>query len=599
MQGHRLSACFFAAALLVSHHVVAQNPALDDLAMQFTVEPNVPVPMRDGVILRADIIRPRQAAPHPTLVYRTPYGKRNALREFSIFRKSVQRGYAVLLQDVRGRYESEGDFFAYLHEGKDGYDTIEWAARQPWSDGNVGTFGLSYPGAVQWLAAIETPPHLKAMAPFMTFSSPRNFFYSGGVFDGSWLEWIWANIAPDIRARKNLPGPRSHEDALATWNRDHSRMQSTLPLSQLPDLKEVAPFYYEWLKHSAWDSWWDWAELRDKYPQVHAAVLNLSGWYDEAYGPDGATTNLNGLLAARAGRADLGARTIIGPWGHGVENTETPKAGDRQFPQNAVIDYDDTVLRWMDHHVRGIDNGIDREKPVRLFIMGSNVWRDEDSWPLLRARNVEYFLSTGNVPNLPRHGLLSTNKPHAQELPSEFVSDPDNPLTDPYEVLGGHDYRRLEQRSDVLFFDSEPLTQDTEVTGPITADIFVSVDAPDMDLWGRLLDVAPDGRAWNLMSPGLDVQRLSYRNHAMTPELLTPGEIYEIKLDELRTANVFLKGHRIRIQVSAAFFPHFSRNLQTGLSEMSSSKTRKAKVSIYHDSQHPSRVLLPVVPNEK
>jgi uncharacterized protein len=583
---------FFLTAFLISTaSALAQNPTLDELG-KFTIERNVAMPTRDGVVLRADIIRPRSSGSYPTLVYRTPYGKHNAIREFSIFRKALDRGYALVLQDVRGRYASEGDFYAYLHEGKDGYDTIEWAAHQPWSNGNIGTFGLSYPGAVQWLAAIENPPHLKAMAPFMTFSTPRNFFYSGGVFDGSWLEWIWDNIAPDIRVKKNLPGPRTYEEALATWSTDHQRMQTFLPMEDLPDLKQIAPFYYDWLKHPAWDSWWNWAELRDKYTCVHAAVLNLSGWYDETYGPDGATTNFNGLLTTRRGQADPATRTIIGPWVHGVESTETPKAGDRQFPAHAVIDYDETVLSWMDHYLRGVDNGVDREKPVRLFIMGSNVWRDEDAWPLARAHNTKYFLSSGKSQN----GLLSTTRPQSQEPPGHFISDPANPLTDPYQSLGGHDYRVFEQRSNVLLFDSAPLTEDTEVTGPITADIFVSADAPDIDLWVRLLDVFPNGSAWNLMSPGLDVQRLSYRNHTANQELLTPGQIYEVKLDQLRTANVFLKNHRIRLQISAAFFPHFSRNLQTGVLEMFSSQSRKAAISIYHDAHHPSKITLPVVP---
>ena len=191
----------------------------------------VAVPMRDGVVLRADILLPADSGRFPTLVYRTPYNKESALREYKTFRKAVARGYAVVAQDVRGRYASDGEFNAYRSEGRDGYDTIEWAAKQPWSDGNVGTFGLSYPGAVQWLAAVESPPHLKAMVPAMTFATPRNFFYSGGVFDGSWLDWIWFNIAPDLRRRKGLPGPRTRKEAAAVWEQAHQRLQAFLPLA--------------------------------------------------------------------------------------------------------------------------------------------------------------------------------------------------------------------------------------------------------------------------------------------------------------------------------------------------------------------------------
>src|SRR5271167_512961 len=183
----------------------------------FVLERNVPVRMRDRVVLRADVLRPAQGGKHPVLVYRTPYGKEAAQQEYTTFKHAAERGYAVVIQDVRGRYHSDGDFRPYENEGRDGYDTIEWAAAQPWSNGNVGTFGLSYPGAVQWLAAVQGPPHLKAMIPAMTFSTPQNFFYAGGTWDMSWIEWIWDNIAWDTRAKKNLPGPRTYGEALAAW----------------------------------------------------------------------------------------------------------------------------------------------------------------------------------------------------------------------------------------------------------------------------------------------------------------------------------------------------------------------------------------------
>jgi uncharacterized protein len=552
----------------------------------------VNVPMRDGVVLRADILLPSAEGEFPALVYRTPYGKQVALQEYKTFEKAVARGYAVVVQDVRGRYASDGEFVAYQNEGRDGYDTIEWVAKQSWCDGNVGTFGLSYPGAVQWLAAVENPPRLKAMVPAMTFSTPRNFFYSGGVFDGSWLDWIWMNIAPDIRRRKNLAGPNTYKEAEETWKHEHERLQSFLPLRDLPDLKDVAPFYYEWLAHPAADPWWDWAELRNKYGRVHAAVLNLSGWYDEAYGPDGATTNFNGLLKERQGDKDPRTHTIIGPWTHGGE--EKTRAGEREFGPSAAIDYDELILRWMDRYVRGIENGVDREKPVRLFVMGKNVWRDEDAWPIARATRRTYYLRSES--NSARFARLNQTPPDRPGSYNEFISDPAHPLTDPFEAYGAHDYRSLAGRKDVLVYDTDPLPADTEVTGPIHAEIFVSADAPDTDLWVRLLDIAPDGTAFNLMSPGLDVLRASYRNEKLQPELLKPGEIYKLTFDRMLTSNVFRAGHQIRIQISGAFFPHFSRNLQNGESEMTSSSMRPANVRIYHDPDHRSRIDLPIVP---
>jgi uncharacterized protein len=557
-----------------------------------TVQKDVSVKMRDGTILRADVFLPASEGRFPVLVYRTPYGKHNAPADWTTFKKAVARGYAVAIEDVRGRYASDGDFDPYRNEGRDGYDTIEWAAAETWSNGSVGTFGLSYPGAVQWLAAIEDPPHLKAMVPAMTFSTPRNFFYSGGVFDGSWLDWIWFNIAPDLRRRGRLPGPKTLKEAAAAWNLDHERMQSYLPLANLPDLKDVAPFYFDWLAHPPADSWWEWAELGGKYGRVHAAVLHISGWYDEAYGPDGATGNFNGLLAARKGEPDPRTATIIGPWTHG--ELERTKAGDRDFGESARVDYDELILGWMDHYLRGLDNGIEKQGPVRIFVMGANRWRSEPAWPLERATRSTFFLSAARQGEAGAHSLL----PGGPGLPgafSEFFSDPAHPVTDPYTGAGARDYRSLANRRDVLVFDTVPLARDTEVTGPVRVEMYVSADVPDFDLWTRLLDVAPDGTAYNLMSPGLDVLRASYRNGGVKPALVKPGKVIRLELDRLLTSNVFKAGHRIRLQVSGAFFPHFARNLQTGKSEITSSEIRTGHIRIHHDRAHASRLELPVV----
>jgi hypothetical protein len=429
----------------------------------------------------------------------------------------------------------------------------------------------------------------------MTFSTPRNFFYSGGVFDGSWLDWIWFNIAPDARRRKNLSGPQTRKEAAASWKQDHERLQNFLPLRDLPDLKQAAPFYYEWLSHPPADSWWDWAELRNKYDRVHAAVLNFSGWYDEAYGPDGATTNFNGLLAARRGEKNPRTRTMIGPWTHGGQDES--KSGERDFGPAAPIDYDELILRWMDHYLRNIDNGVDREELVRLFVMGDNAWRDEDSWPLTRAKEASYYLNSSGTAS--PTGTLDSSLLVPSAQTSEFVSDPAHLLIDPYTEYGAHDYRAFAGRDDVLVFDTMPLQSDTEVTGPIRAEIFAAADVPDFDLWVRLLDVSPDGTAFNLMSPGLDVLRASYRNASLKPELLSPGKVYPLNLDRMLTSNVFREGHRIRVQISAAFSPHFSRNLQTGESEITSSKTQLGHIRIYHDAEHPSRIVLPIIPRAK
>jgi len=588
----KLRGALFSICLLLLTSLSSISARQTVPVVQQIVQKDVPIKMRDGLILRADVLLPASEGKFPVLVYRTPYGKDSAPKEWTTFGKAVKRGYAVIIQDVRGRYTSEGEFDPYKNEGNDGYDTIEWAAAQPWSNGDIGTFGLSYPGAVQWLAAVENPPHLKAMVPAMTFSTPRNFFYSGGVFDGSWIDWIWFNIAPDTRKKKHLPGPQTYKEAAASWKIEHERLQSFLPLGDLPDFKLVAPFYYEWLAHPPADPWWDWAELRGKYDHVHCAVLNISGWYDEAYGPDGATMNFNGLLTARKNEKDPRTQTIIGAWTHG--ELERSKAGDIDFGPAAKVDYDEIILRWMDHYLKGIDNGIGREKPVRIFVMGDNQWRDEDSWPLQRARPTPFYLSGRYIGP---HAYALEKSTIALETPtSEFTSDPAYPVTDLYEEFGARDYQKLAGRENVLVFDSFPFDKDTEITGPIQATIYASADVPDFDLWVRLLDVWPDGRAFNLMSPGLDVLRASYRNGSPKPELLRPGNIYQLKLHRLLTSNVFMAGHQLRIQISGAFFPHFSRNLQTGESEITSSKTKISHIRIYHDKDHPSTVTVPIVP---
>lgn len=570
------------------------------------VERNIDIKMRDNVVLRADVYRPDGVKRYPVLVYRTPYSKDRAATDYRTHWEGVSRGYVVVLQDVRGRYQSEGLFTPYRNEGADGYDTIEWAARQPWSNGQVGTYGLSYPGAVQWLAAIERPPHLVAMVPAMTYSSPRNFFYMNGIFDLSWLPWIYTNIAPDARRRLNLPGIRDSAEAEATWPKVAGEYYAWRPLKELPYLRTEAPYYYEWLDHPPEEAWWNWAEVRGRYREVAAAVLNLSGWYDDAYGPEGAVTNFHGLLAARAKDTRTRTHLILGPWVHGVSSTGERQTGILDFGPAARIDYDDVVLDFFDHHIYGKDNEFARGAPVRYFVMGANEWREDRSWPppdrvprtlyLVRAKDDD-------------RGRLQAQRPPSlgTEVQSSFDADPRDPVVDPYPEAGPHDYQELTARKDVLTFDSPPLESDLLVAGAIEADLYVSCDCRDFDLWVRVQDVYPDGRAINLMSPGNDVLRASYRvtnpnadSRSSTlsrsgRKLLRPGRIYRLQLSSLLTSNLFAKGHRVRAQISASFAPHLSSNLQTGESEANSALSRQARIRIHHGGKAQSRLVLPVL----
>lgn len=599
-------AVFTAAFLLATATPVAAvtaRPSVRPSARPDTgfgvIRRNVAVPTRDGVVLRADLWLPADTGRFPTLVYRTPYNKAPVFTTYSLFGAAVKRGYAVVAQDVRGRYASDGAYRAYQQEGHDGYDTIEWAAAQPWSDGRVGTFGLSYPGAVQWLAAIESPPHLKAMVPAMTFASPTHFWYTGGVWDNSWISWIWNNIAPDLRKRANLPGPKTGAEARDAWATEGRALQSALPLGKMEAFRGLADWYYEWMTHPAYDPWWDWAELTNKYDRVNAAVLNLSGWHDEAYGPAGATTNFAGLVKSRGGNSAT-ARThlVIGPWTHGIGPISRTRSGERDMGPAAALDYDELVLRWMDRWVKGIENGVDREPPVRVYVMGAGEWRTGTAWPLEGLTQAGMYLerpAAGKGTGRLRMEERSSTPFDSLRPSSTFASDPANPVRDPYaESAGAHDYRGLGERPDVLIFETGPLAADLEVVGPITAELFVSVDQPDTDLWVKLLDVGPDGTAWNLMSSGLDVIRASYRNMGPKRDLLEKDKVYKLTLPNLVTANRFKAGHRVRIAIMASFMPHMSRNLHTGLLEMVSDRSVNAKVTIWHGDSHRSRLVLPV-----
>ncbi len=548
------------------------------------IERGVAVPMRDGVLLAADVFRPARAGRFPTLIERTPYDRKR-LEDREILQEALRRGYAVVLQDVRGRYDSAGEYVPYLNEGRDGYDTIEWAAAQPWSDGRVGTFGLSYPGAVQWLAAVESPPHLKAMAPEMTFSSPRNFFYAGGAWDLSWIAWIWNNIAPDARVHKNVDGPRTGHQARVAWKDLENDLPFRMPLSAATELRDVAPYYFEWLAHRPNDPYWDWADLRGRYGRVGAAVLNVSGWHDETYGPEGAITNFLGLIASRAGQADPRTELVLGPWVHG--GLDSDRAGERVFGPQAKMDEAVLVLDFLDRYVR--EKAPARPAPrVRAFVMGQNRWLSGGSWPLPGTATVSLYLAPG--------GRLAREAPAVSVSASEFVSDPENPVVDPHgSDAGAHDERALAARPDTLVFETPPLERGVRVLGAIETEIHLSSNAPDADLWVKVQDVAPDGTAWNLSSPGTDVLRASEREPGIERRLLEPGRPVVMRLPNLRTGNLFAKGHRIRVVLCGSFLPHFSRNLQTGESEATSSAARKAVLRVHHDAEHPSRIVLPVL----
>ncbi|TSA33829.1 MAG: CocE/NonD family hydrolase [Verrucomicrobiaceae bacterium] len=563
------------------------------------IEKNVAIPARDGVILRADVRRPKKDGRYPVLIFRTPYDKCEGDEDNEkTFSEAVKRGYAMVVCDVRGRFASDGEFVAYVNEGRDGYDTIEWAAKQPWSDGNVGTFGLSYPCAVQWLAAVESPPHLKAMVPAMGPSSigPQAIYF-GGVFETGWANWCYVNMTPDRRVRKNLPGPKTYDEAKAEWKKlgGADAIQGWIPTLEMPYLRDTEPYYYTWLEHGPYDPWWEWGNMRTKYGNVKAAVLDLSGWHDEPYGSEGAITNFVGLTKARAGEADMRNKLILGPWVHGVYATGKDVAGNRTFGPAAKINYHQVVLDWMDRYVRDIDNGVKNWPNVQAYVMGSDTWKTGDTWPLPGSSAETMFLASTAEPG-GKPGALSRQETKDSGF-SSFVSDPARPVRDEVDTTwGAFDLRNLANDPAVLTFETEPFAEDTIVLGNLPAEIYASSDAPDFDLYLRILDVAPDGTAFNLEAAGHEVIRASLRDKTPEPKLLKAGDIVKLDFDNLITGNCFKKGHRLRVYIHASWFPTYSRNLQTGKSETSGSETRKATIKVHFGPDTPSKIVLPVFP---
>ncbi len=551
------------------------------VAANVLFEANVPATMRDGVVLRADILRPDAPGRFPAILLRTPYGKEYEWRDsFAI--RAARAGSVVVAQDVRGRYASDGLFRPYHQEGKDGYDTVEWVASLPYVNGKVGMAGLSYPGAVQWLAAISKPPHLATITPLMCFSNARHFFFNGGAWDLSWISWFYLNIAPDARARAGLPGPKTDAEADDLWEKHREEWLRFLPLAELPVLRDAAPAYYDWLEHPEDGPYWDFANVEARYEQIEIPTLNLSGWHDEGYGPAGAIRNYRGTRGS-------GSRLVLGPWRHGTPRLDRIREGELDFGVNAGLDHDSLLIRWFDHYLKGEDNGIEREKPVSIFVMGENAWREEEDWPLARRVLTPYYLRTG--------GKLSLEQARSEEPPDRYSYDPLDPVVDPHGgVQGPYDQSPLEKRKDVLVYETEPLETDVEVTGHIEVELFVFSSAKDTDFVVRLLDVHPDGRAFNLMSPVVEVVRARYREGEDRVALLEPGVVTPLLLNRLVTSNVFRAGHRIRIHVTSSLFPHFDRNPNTGEPIGKSGRTEVARQEVHHSAVHPSRIVLPVIP---
>jgi len=573
-----------------------EEPGSSDIIIQH----DVPMKTRDGVKLYADIYRPKSSTNEklPVILMRTPYDKNVSWAVSPVF-KMVPRGYVVIIQDVRGRYTSEGEWYPFRHEQADGYDTVEWAASLPYSNGKVGMIGASYVGATQMQAAIAQPPHLAGIAPNVTASNYHDgWTYQGGAFE-QWFDQNWTSqLAGNTLAR------------LTEQNTDARVGVPTLPLENYPVFNfgqlpadaqltaAIAPYYLDWLAHPDYDEYWKQWSVEENFSKISVPMLQVGGWYDiflagtlrnymgGKHGSTEAARTQQHLLVEIGGHAGFGRRI-----------------GDVDFGPHALENgYTDVILDWYDYLLKGIKNHYATDKPVTVFTMGVNEYRQEDDWPPPQAQSVKYFLHSGGKANSLRgNGSLSMSAPKSE--PSDvYIYDPSNPAP----TIGGplccdqehmepgpRDQRAVENRDDVLVYSIGPLASDMEVTGPVTATLYVKSSAVDTDFTAKLVDVAPDGFAKDLAE---GILRMRYRDTQEHANLMNPGQIYEISIDLVGTSNVFLRGHWMRLELSSSNFPRFDRNLNTGEEIKSARHFVSATNVILHDAQHPSALVLPVMP---
>ena len=599
-------------------------------SFEVILETNHRVSLRDGVHLATDVYRPAHsgkavAGRFPVILERTPYGRNvTYFRDITASNPTprsraevagyyVRHGYVVIFQDCRGCHDSEGKFVKYLNEAYDGFDTCDWIRAQPWSNGHIGTMGLSYAAHTQVALACLNPPGLKAM--YVDCGGFSNAYQGGirqgGAFELKQVTWAY-NLSlesPEVRKNPQLLAALKAVDIKAAfanmpWKRGHT------PLSLVPEYEN---YVYEQWEHGRFDEFWKQLGIYAEgyYSQcADAAMVHLSGWYD-AYSRT-ATDNYVGLSKRKHGPV----RLIMGPWTHGARSTS--HSGDVEFGPASTLDADggdifERRLRWFDRYLAKAALGTDQEAPVRLFVMGGGTgrktaegrldhggrWRSESDWPIPRTRPSPYYLSADRK--------LSTAHPVADAAGLTYDFDPDHPVPtlggtvtsgEPLMRPGGFDQRQ-DARPDVLVFETEPLTQDVEVTGAIEANLWVSSDAVDTDFTIKLIDLYPSsedypqGYALNVTD---GILRCRYRESWSDPTLMTPGKVYAIKVTAFPTSNLFKRGHRIRLDISSSNFPHFDVNPNTGAPEGTGLERRTARNTVYMDATRPSHVLLPIIP---
>ena len=546
---------------------------------------DVKVPMRDGVNLSADIYLPRAHNRFPTVLIRTPYSN-NTNDMIQKARRLANNGYACVVQDTRGRWDSEGEYYPFHPEAADGYDSQEWIGSQPWSSGKIGMSGASYLGLVQWLSAPMRNQFLTCLAPRVIAGD----FYDGVVHPGG---AVHLNVMGTWGMRTSGRTAQSIDDL--NW----AETFHTLPLSKFDQATgRDLQFWTEWMKHENYDNYWDTINVEKKWHEIVVPAFNMSGWFD-LYGKH-AFTNFNGLRQQGGSSDARRSKVIVGPWTHLLSVSQ--QVGDIDFGTHSLANLEAMEMRWFDHWLKGTNNGIVDEPPVRIFVMGINRWRDEHEWPLARTDWQRWYMhSAGKANSLQGDGQLNPELP-GDEPSDHFVYNPHIPV----QTLGGatccnpelvpwgpRDQRPAEARSDVLRYTSNPLPTNTEITGPIMVVLYAITDARDTDWTAKLVDVWPSGYAMNLCD---GIIRARFREGFGNPTLLTPNKIYKYEIDLAVTSMMFGAGHRIRVEISSSNFPRFDRNLNTGASIATGTEIRVARQEVKHSRAHPSHIILPVIP---
>lgn len=576
--------------------------------MKLTIEKDIMVPMRDNVSLATDIYRPDTNEPLPTLIRRLPYNK-NSTKYISSpeILKIVQAGYIYVVQDVRGTASSEGEFIPFFQEPEDGEDLINWVRQQPWCNGKIGMIGRSYHGATQLFAAQKQPDGLCVM---ITEVTPADAFegltYRGGALQlagaTGWATRMFNNhvLSRYVKQDKNK----------IAFDVD------SLPLVNTP-LAKAWKVYKDWLNHPSYDDYWKTAAIREHYDKVTVPVLHIGGWYDIFL--NGTLDNYQGIT--KRGGSQIGRqnqRLVIGPWTHRVKTGVFP---ERTYGSHANRDAFITQLHldWFDRWLKGKDFSNEPEKPVKIFVMGIDSWRDEEDWPLPDTKYKKYYLrSNGKANTANGDGNLSLQPPE-NEPEDTYRYDPSYPVptfggalqhlecraeTEASTVIlpaeysaGPRDQLIVEKRKDVLCYTTNPLEASLEVTGPIQLVLYISSSAVDTDFTGKLVDVYPDGRA-EILSEG--ILRTRYRDSMSDPELMEPNKKYKLVINIGATSNVFRVGHRIRLEVSSSNFPLYDRNSNTGgvIAEESSTDFIVAENKVFHNQEFPSHLILPIIDRE-